>query len=102
MRITELRPMLWTEDLMGTIRFYTEVLGFTTDKVDEDWGWAALSIDNVAIMLARPNEHTPYDKIGFTGTFYFNTDDVEAVWTKLKDKTRVCYGIENFEYGMRE
>ena len=25
-----------------------------------------------------------------------------SMWWKLKDKARVCYGIEIFEYGMRE
>ena len=102
MKITELRPMLWTEDLRGTIDFYVDVLGFTCVEFNEDWGWASLSIDDVAIMLAKPNEHTKYDKIGFTGSFYFNTDDVDAMWAKLKDKAAICYGIENFEYGMRE
>jgi uncharacterized glyoxalase superfamily protein PhnB len=102
MKILELRPMLWTEDLYGTIDFYTKTLGFTCGEVNEDWGWATLWIDDIAVMLARPNEHTKYDKIGFTGSFYFNTDDVEALWEQLKDKARVCYGIENFEYGMRE
>lgn len=53
-------------------------------------------------MLALPNEHTLYDKIGFTGSFYFNTNEVDVLWEQLKDKVRVCYGIENFEYGMRE
>ena len=94
--------MLWTEDLPGTIKFYTETLGFTANEVNHDWGWASLTIDDVAIMLARPNAHTPYDKIGFTGSFYFNTDDVDALWAKFKDNTNVCYGLENFEYGMRE
>lgn len=102
MRITALRPMLWTEDLNGTIKFYTETLGFAADEVNDDWGWASLSIDDVSLMLARPNEHTPYEKIGFTGTFYFNIDDVDALWEKLKDNANVCYELENFEYGMRE
>lgn len=102
MKITELRPMLWTEDLDGTIEFYTNVLGFTCGERNDDWGWAALCIDDIAIMLALPNEQTPYDKIGFTGTFYFHTDDVEAMWAKLKDKASICYDIETFEWGMRE
>ena len=102
MRISELRPLLWTEDLHGTVKFYTETLGFTADEVNDDWGWASLSIDGVSLMLARPNEHTPYDKIGFTGTFYFTTDDVDEMWAKLKDITNICYGIEDFEHGMRE
>ncbi|HEV7699665.1 MAG TPA: VOC family protein [Pyrinomonadaceae bacterium] len=97
-----LKPMLWTEDLAGTIDFYTSVLGFTLAESNDEWGWAALSIDDVEIMLAKPNDHTPYDKIGFTGTFYFATDDVEAMWLKVKDKAGVCYDIETFPWGMRE
>src|SRR6478672_2946721 len=102
MSLTNLRPMMWTEDLMGSVGFYTDVLGFTAVEVREDWGWASLSKDNVWLMLCRPNEHTPYDKIGFTGSFYFNIDDVDALWDELRDKVKVCYGIENFEWGMRE
>jgi catechol 2,3-dioxygenase-like lactoylglutathione lyase family enzyme len=103
MKITHLRPTLWTEDLPGTIAFYTELLGFTVGEFNEDWGWASLWIsDEVGVMLARPNEHTTYDKIGFTGSFYFNVESVDEVWAKLKDKAEVCYGIEEFEWGMRE
>ena len=102
MKITELRPMLWTEDLKCTIDFYVDKLGFTCGEYNEDWGWATLRIDDASIMLSKPNEHMPYDKIGFTGSFYFNTDDVDSLWEKLKDKARVCYGIEDFFYGMRE
>jgi uncharacterized glyoxalase superfamily protein PhnB len=102
MKILELKPMVTTEDLSGTIDFYTNILGFTCDNVNDDWGWATLSIDNVAIMLAKPNAHVAYDKIGFTGTFYFTTDDVEAMWAKVRDKAKVCYGIETFDWGMRE
>jgi len=102
MKITELRPMLWTEDLEGTVDFYTGVLGFSAGEVNEEWGWGNLIIDGVSVMIAKPNEHTSYDKIGFTGSFYFTTDDVDALWEKLKDKAQVCYGIEDFFYGMRE
>lgn len=102
MKITELRPIIWTEDLRGTIDFYTGTVGFSSGEIDEDWGWATVRIDDVTIMLARPNEHTPYEKIGFTGSFYFATDDVDAMWEKLKDKARVGYPIEDFHYGMRE
>lgn len=102
MSLLDLRPMLWTEDLTGSVDFYTSVLGFTANEFDEDRGWASLSKDGVELMISRPNEHTPYEKIGFTGTFYFNTDDVDTLWEELKDKARICYGIEEFFYGMRE
>lgn len=102
MKIADLRPMMWTEDFGGTIDFYVDVLGFTCDERNDDWSWATLVMDDIAVMIAKPNEHTPYDKIGFTGTFYFTTDDVETMWAKVKDKAKVCYGIEDFPYGMRE
>jgi uncharacterized glyoxalase superfamily protein PhnB len=102
MKITELRPMLWTADLNETIAFYEQVLGFLCTAKNEDWGWATLRIDDVAIMAAEPTAHSSFESPTFTGSFYFTTDDVDAMWSKLKDKARVCYGIENFEYGMRE
>ena len=102
MSLTELKPMLWTEDLKGSVDFYTRILGFTTNVFNEEWGFASLSKGDVSLMLSRPNEHIPYDKIGFTGSFYFMTDSVDALWEELKDKAGVCYGIEDFFYGMRE
>jgi uncharacterized glyoxalase superfamily protein PhnB len=102
MSLENLRPMLWTEDLMGSVDFYTSVLGFTANEINDEWGWASLSKDRVGLMLARPIEHSNFEKIGFTGSLYFNTDNVDGLWEELKDKARVCYGIENFFYGMRE
>ena len=94
--------MLWTNAIRETITFYSETLGFILDEYNEDWGWASLHLDNIGIMIAKPNEHTPFDRPAFTGSFYINTDDVEGWWNKLKDKVNVCYDLETFEYGMRE
>jgi len=93
---------MWTENLEGAVAFYVDVLGFTCREKNDEWGWASLNLDDVWIMLSRPNAHEKYEKIGFTGSFYFTTDDVEAMWTKLKDKARICYDIETFPWGMRE
>lgn len=102
MKINSLRPMLWTENLSETIDFYVNILDFTCGELNEDWGQATLWKDEIAIMLAKPNEHTKYDKIGFTGSFYFNVDEVDALWNELKDKTKICYELETFEWGMSE
>lgn len=102
MKLTNLRPMLWTEDLQASVDFYRDVLGFEAVEFRDDWGWASLSKGDVSLMLSRPNEHEKYDKIGFTGSFYINTDEVDALWEELKDKAKICYPIENFFYGMRE
>lgn len=102
MTLTGLRPILWTNEMEETIDFYTTILGFTCGERNDDWGWAALQKDGVEIMIARPNAHTPFDKPVFTGSFYLNTDHVDEWWEDLKGKTRVCYAIENFDWGMRE
>ena len=95
--------MIWSENVPETIEFYTRVLGFECNEQNDEWGWASLSSgDEVGLMVARPNANTPYSEIGFTGTFYFNTDDVEAMWLKIKDNARICYPIETFKWGMRE
>lgn len=102
MGFKELRPILWTNKLEETIQFYTEVLGFICDEKNDDWGWASLHRNKVAIMLAKPNEHMSFEKPLFTGSFYINVDDVDELWLLLKDKTKHVYEIENFPWEMRE
>ena len=102
MNVKDLIPILWTEDFDGTLEFYQSVFGAEVDELNAATSWATLRLDLVPVMISRPNEHTPYGKIGFSGSFYFTTNNVEEWWAKLKDKARVCYGIEDFEYGMRE
>jgi len=66
------------------------------------WGWARLALDHAELMISKPNEHLPFIQPSFTGSFYFTTDNTGILWDKLKDQTRICYPIQNFEYGMRE
>ncbi len=94
--------MIWTEDLHGTADFYAKTLGFTVFAVNEELGWASLRREGAAIMLSQPNQHEYGGKISFTGSFYFNVADVDTVWDDLKDKAKICYGIESFDFGMRE
>ncbi len=97
-----IRPMIYTNEIKATIDFYVNVLGFTCGEYNEDWNWAALHRDEAEIMLAAPNEHTPFDKPLFTGSFYMVVDNVDEMWETLKDKCKVCYEIENFDWNMRE
>ncbi|PZP45278.1 MAG: bleomycin resistance family protein [Pseudopedobacter saltans] len=102
MKFNALRPILWTEQLEETIQFYCTILDFHIGEQNADWGWASLYKDDVEIMLSLPNKHEGFDKPKFTGSFYFNVENVEEVWSKIKDKTNICYPIEIFEWGMRE
>lgn len=101
-KFTAVRPLLWTENLDDTIGFYTRVLGFELMGRNDDWQWASLRKDEVYIMLSQPNAHEKFDRIGFTGSFYFNVDDVDELWEDLKTKTKICYEIETFDWEMRE
>ena len=102
MKLREVRPMLTTLDPKATAEFYETRLGFTCEARSEDWGWASLRRNEVRVMIARPNDHEPFDKPAFTGSLYFYSDDVDAAWQELEGKAEVCYPIEDFEYGMRE
>jgi uncharacterized glyoxalase superfamily protein PhnB len=100
MKITGLVPMLRTHDVDVTVNFYRDLLGFECASRME--GWAALQKDAVEIMVAAPNAHEPFDKPSFTGSLYFRADDVDALWQQVKDKAKIVYPIEDFDYGMRE
>ncbi len=102
MKLLSLRPILWTDKLEETIRFYTGLLHFTLNEKNEEWGWASLGKNDVEIMLAKPNQHSPFEKPVFTGSFYINTDDVEQLWELLRHKATVVYAIETFPWQMRE
>jgi uncharacterized glyoxalase superfamily protein PhnB len=99
---TSLRPLLRTKDLKATIEFYTQRLGFVCEGFSEEDGWASLRRDAVEVMVATPNVHVPFDTPVFTGSFYFNVDDVAALWAEVKDVAEVAYPLEVFHYGMSE
>jgi len=100
MKLLSLAPLLWTRDIDVTIKFYRDLLEFQCANRME--GWAALKRDQVELMVSLPNAHESFDKIGFTGSFYFRCDDVDAIWNRVKDRAAVVYPVEDFEYGMRE
>ncbi|MDH6209447.1 putative glyoxalase superfamily protein PhnB [Chryseobacterium sp. BIGb0186] len=102
MKFKSLQPILWTENLDETIGFYLHILGFSLNERNEDWQWASLQKDGIQIMISKPNQHEQLNRICFSGSFYFNVENVDEVWEDLKIKANICYEIETFEWGMRE
>jgi uncharacterized glyoxalase superfamily protein PhnB len=100
MKLRRVTPMLWTKDLAASIVFYRNLLGFECTNQTE--GWACLQRDNVELMLSAPNAHESFDRIQFTGSFYFHPDDVKSLWEQVRDKATIVYPLEEFDYGMRE
>jgi uncharacterized glyoxalase superfamily protein PhnB len=101
MRFTALTPALYTRDIRGSVEFYVNALGFTRQGADGG-GLAFVRRDEVEIMFAWPNSHIPLEAPILTGALYLRCDDVNAAWEQMKDAARVCYPIEDFDYGMRE
>ncbi|AZA84289.1 bleomycin resistance family protein [Chryseobacterium lactis] len=102
MKFAGLRPMLWTKNMDETLGFYMHILGFELISRNDDWQWASIRKDEVYIMISQPNEEEDLSKIGFSGSFYFNVNQVDELWGDLKSKARICYEIETFEWEMRE
>jgi uncharacterized glyoxalase superfamily protein PhnB len=100
MPILKLAPMPTVTAIEPAVAFYRDVLGFSIVARAE--AWAAAARDGVEVMFALPNAHVPFAKPHFTGSLYFRTSDVDAMWAQLKDRCRVEYALETFDYGMRE
>ena len=103
MKFDRLTPMLCTNELKNTVEFYRDILGFEIDEYREDWNWCHLHRNGVNLMFTVPLADTNYRGTpSFTGSFYIYTEEVDALWDDLKNKTNVSYEITNFAHNMRE
>jgi uncharacterized glyoxalase superfamily protein PhnB len=100
MKILDVTPVLTVTSMNSAISFYHDTLGF--ECVASIESWACMARNGTEVMLALPNAHLPFEKPLMTGSLYFNTDDVDGWWERLKDSCHVEYPIEDFDYGMRE
>ena len=101
-RISKLIPTLYTLKIEETIEFYVQILGFTCETYNSDLGWANLSFGHIELNLSIPITDLQNEIVRGTNSFYFITEDVEMFWETVKEKAKVCYPIEDFQYGMRE
>ena len=100
--------VLNVRDLETSIKFYTEVLGFTVvDRMDNVGrsGWASLNHGPVQIMLASPN-HGP-EPVKVDGkypqvVFYFYPEDVVSLRDSILAKGHRVGDLRVTFYGMKE
>jgi uncharacterized glyoxalase superfamily protein PhnB len=98
-----LDPILSTDDMDRSVRFYVDILGFTCGIQTQRY--ANLYRDAVRIMLATPNAHQEWTGPKFTGQLYIGletAEEVDALWVEVKDRAKVICAIDDFEYGARE
>jgi catechol 2,3-dioxygenase-like lactoylglutathione lyase family enzyme len=81
MPIQNLAPQLRTTDLPGSIRFYTEKLGFTVAFSYQDF-YAGIQVGSQLFHLKQVDEADPsiaYVEEGGHLHLYFETDDIAAL-----------------------
>jgi Glyoxalase/Bleomycin resistance protein/Dioxygenase superfamily len=91
-----LSPMIPSFDIEKTVSFFMDLLDFKMVRYDKTY--TILIKDNLSIHILRAGAD-----IGEM-EFYLEVDDVEKVWSKMKDKLTGIKVKEPFdrEYGMRE
>jgi len=103
MALKGLAPILTTDDMNRSVRFYVDVLGFICGM--QTPGYSNLYRDAVRIMLAAPNSHFEWAGPKFTGQLYVDletAEEVDALWEKVKDRAEVIYAVDDFAYGAHE
>lgn len=98
----QLSPILYTTDLPVTLEFYTGIRYFELISGGMEEKWALLRYGAVELMISAPNNHIPFSQAMFTGSFNFRLKEVDTYWHALKDKVKICYPLESFDYGIRE
>jgi uncharacterized glyoxalase superfamily protein PhnB len=97
-----LMPVLRVTDTARAIEFYTGVLGFQVLRktTDDDGDVCLLRSGPIELMLATGLHlgGTPT----FTGTFYFQTEDVATFYERIKNRVEIVWPLEVMDYGTRE
>ena len=95
-------PMLHVPDVRATAEWYRQI-GFTVEGTHEDDGvlsWALLSFGTGEVMLnegGRPSTSHRREV-----DLYVHTDDVEALYRRLKDRVEIVEELYETPYGARE
>jgi uncharacterized glyoxalase superfamily protein PhnB len=101
MKITDLVPMLETNNLEQTVEFYAQNLGFVCKGFYPDEAnacWASLWNGDSEIAFSLKDAQKPM----LTGSIYLHVKNADELWELLKNKVEIVYPIENMSYGMRE
>lgn len=120
--LKKLTPNLMVDDVNFTIDYYQNVLGFefvmavpeNSQEILSAWqkdkrlDYAMLKISNVEIMFQSRSslaaEISDFENVNIGGsiTFYFEMEDVEGFYEKIKDKVIIINELFTKFYGMKE
>ena len=98
-------PSLLAVDLVETINFYTQKLGFVVSNRFPEQGpvsWAELRRDGVLLQFfADAPLDLPHEPV-ISGTLYFYPDDLTALAEEFAEKVSLAWGPEEMDHGQRE
>ena len=105
--VNRLVPLLVVADINASVAFYVERLGF---RVVHTWepegklGWCHLERDAGALMFQQscPGEDGPAEARGRDVWFYFNCDDVDAMYAELRSRGAEIAAPSVAFYGMKQ
>lgn len=92
---------LQARDILETVAFYRDVLGF---RVEATWGpndapiGCILDHGDVHLLFHREEGSTPQ----MSGVIVIEVEGVVALHERVKDAAEVVWGPEVYSYGMRE
>ena len=95
-------PMIHVPDVRATAEWY-RTIGFTVERTNDDDGemdWACLSFGSTQVMLSAGGQ--PSSAHRREVDLYVHTDDVDALYERLKDRAETVEGPHDTFYGMRE
>ncbi|WP_439555110.1 VOC family protein [Dyadobacter sp.] len=122
MKANKLTPNFEVTDIIQTVKFYQETLGFnlimavpeTQDGIDQafseekEYVYALVSKDNVELMFQRTDTFKAdvvFSKgfpIGASVSFYLEVDGVGNLYQEIKDKGIMATELKTAWYGMKE
>jgi uncharacterized glyoxalase superfamily protein PhnB len=94
--------MIHVPDVRATADWYVSI-GFELRRFNEEDGetnWALLTLGNAEVMLSSGGTASGAGRREVD--LYVYSDDVDALYARLKDRVEVVEGLNDTFYGMRE
>ena len=89
-RLREIVPLLFVDDITACVSFYVDILGFAIQRKWEPDGklaWCRLGRDSASLMLQKAcDEDGPADTRGRGIGFYFNCDNIDALYAEFTSR----------------
>jgi uncharacterized glyoxalase superfamily protein PhnB len=101
-------PNLLVRDMAASLRFYTEVLGFTIElKVPDEPPFVFTSVVRGGVKvflndLAGVTREFPEMTAGHTSTLFIVVDRVDDLFAEVSPRAQVAMALKDQFYGMRE